>query len=188
MANYADHVFNLTDLVVASILANGNINTVSIRFGEGSKLTFQVKSDGDMIKAYGMASRKATIPTHIEGEIEFASFDKDAYAVVTGITAVEAGLTPNRIGTMKFLGGGAGLPYFAMVGAMAADDGGNEHVGLYKVKLDSLPEYNSEMNKYVLYNAKFTGVVKNTTTRELYVVKINETSVAVPADVTTIFA
>lgn len=188
MANYADHVFNLTDLVVAPILASGAISAVSVRFGEGSKLSFQVKADGDMIKAYGTASRKATIPTHVEGEIEFASLDKDAYAVVAGVTAVEAGLTPNRVSTMKFLAGGAGLPYFAMVGAMAADDGGNEHVGLYKVKLDTLPEYNSEMNKYVLYNAKFTAVVKNTISRELYVVKINETAVAVPADINTIFA
>lgn len=188
MSDYADYMFNLTNLVVAAILPDGSVSSTSVALEDGSKLSFEVKSDKTSVKSYGMMSRAAAIPTHIEGEIEYASFNAEALPIICGLTAVETGTTPNRITTSKFLAGNAGVPYFALIGALAADDGGNGLVGLYKVKLDSHPGITQDQNNYIIYNQKFTGVIKAPTSRELYVLKQYETAIAVAADISVYFA
>lgn len=166
MPEFGDVVINLTDLIVAPLLANGTYGGYA-QVVYHSKLSFEGVADNDILKSGGLVVEALTVPTHYEGEIEQGAVDATGLYVMTGTTTDSSGSTPNRVATTDFLLGGNGLPYFGVIGMYAGLNGSNALIGLRKVLLDKLPGWvMDEQNRFRISNVAFKAFAINATTRK----------------------
>lgn len=186
--NYGDVVFTLIDLKVAPWLAGNTYSPTAVTLGYSSEMSFQVNSDTDQIKAFGMLVELLAVITHAEGKIKNAAVDSEATYVLSGFATTSSGTTPSRTGTLDILGGGAGLPYFGAVGAFAGLNGAGILVGIRKCKLDTIPGWTVEQNKFRMAETGFKGIVPDTSTRSLLKIRKYETAIAIPVDLNSFFA
>lgn len=178
MPEFGEVVYTLTDLVIAALNSDGTYGT-SLALDYGQSLTIEPIADNDTLKAFGMNVELLSVPigakfTLAQGSVQFAALE-----ILLGLTAVDSGTTPNQISTLDMLGGGAGLPYFGIIGKMASINGGAFKVGGFKAKLDSIPQIGVEQNKFVLPEVTGQFAAQNTTTRKLFRIKREETAAAI---------
>jgi hypothetical protein len=185
---FGDVVFNITDIRVTPMLANGTYLTTSFSLDLGSEMSFSPEHDQDTIKAYGMFTNRLSILTNVKGMLKQAAMDAAALWAMTGVGTSTSGVTPNQVATATLLGGGSGLPYFGVVGSFAAENGANVLVGLYKCQLDTLPQWTVEQNKFRITEVGFFGMAASISSRKVGVIKKYETAVTVPTDLNGILA
>ena len=86
------------------------------------------------LRGGGMTVAIATELDKVEASLEAGGISLEAYALMTGRTAVESGSTPNKIKTLT--GAGADrYPYFKIYGKSLGDGDDDIHVKLRKCKL-----------------------------------------------------
>lgn len=185
--NYADVVFTLTGLKVAPWLVGNSYSPTAVDLGYPSELSFTIQADADQIKALGMLVELLSVITHVEGKIKNAALDSEASYVMTGHATTSSGSTPNRTGTIDYIAGGAGMPYFGVVGSLAGLNGSNLLVGIRKAKLNMPPAMVVEQNKFRMADTDFKGVVPDTTTGKLFRLRKYETAGSIPTDLNTFF-
>ncbi len=185
---FGDVVYTLTNLVVARLKADLTYDVVSRSLGLGSQLSFEVQSDTDKLRSYGMVARMLAILTHLEGTIAAGAIEADALWILTGHNTTSSGSAPNRTGTVDVLAGGASLPYFGAVGSFASEDGANALVGLRRCMLDTFPGWTVEENKFRVAETKFSAMPIDTTSRKLHRIRRYETVAAIPGDLNAFFA
>ncbi len=188
MPEFASVVFTITNIRVARLRADGTYDPVSYSLQYGSEMSFEVEADTDQIKSYGMIVALLSIVTSLAGTLKQAAIDPPGLNIMVAVDDTSTGSTPNRVATADFLAGGAGLPYFGAAGDFAAENGANAHLGLRKMKLDTMPGWMVEQNKFRLDEVKFRAIPIDTTTRKMHRLKRNETSAALPEDLNTFFA
>lgn len=180
---FGDIAFNVTSIRVARMLANGTYLTTSYEIQLGQEMSFKAAHDTDQIKAYGMITNRLSILTSLEGMMRQASMDDNALFVMTGTGTSTSGVTPAQVATATFLGGGSGMPYFGLVAAVAAEDGANALVGVYKCQLNEVPAWKVEQNKFMIAELPFFAMALNTSGRKMFTRKKYETAVSVPVDI-----
>jgi hypothetical protein len=179
MASYGDVIYNPTAAYAAAWLA-GNTFGTPVPIDYIGTLSFEYESDTDQVKSGGMIVETITIPTKVAGEMNQGSLDYLTWGVMTGFAANEYSTTPNRyyITTPKL--GGEGLPYFGLIVAYAAVGGANLLVGFPKAKLDNVPGFTVDQNKFRIGSANWTAVAASTITRMAGLYKKYETASAIP--------
>lgn len=180
MPSYGDVIYNPYEAFAAALLPNLTYGPPS-RVDYMGKVSFEYESDTDELKSGGMIVETITIPTKVTGEIEQGSLDYITWAIMTGFGAAEYSTTPNRYYRSTVKLGGEGLPYFGLIIAYAALSGANLLVGFPKVKLDTVPGFDQEQNKFRLSNSNFSGLAVSTSNRGAVVYQKNETAKSVPA-------
>jgi hypothetical protein len=107
-----------------------------------------------------------------------------ALAIMTGMANDSSNTTPNRQRTLELPPGGAGLPYFAIGGKMVGEQSDDLHAGLVCVKLDSIPSWKAEQNKFVMSGVSGKAIAPNN--RKLIYLRGHET--AADIDFATLFS
>lgn len=190
MPEYGEVAFTLSEIRVAPLLSNGTYGT-SVALDYGQKLSFEPQADTDQIKAYGMIVERLAVTTHATGSLDQGLVDFDAYAVmIAGLAASssETGSSPNKTTVLEHLVGDAGLPYFGLIGRLAALRGAGLHLGFRKCMLDKVPGFTVDQNKFILPSTTMTMITSDVTTRQLLRLKRLETNTAIPVDFNTFFA
>ena len=149
-------IYTLTDLRVARWDGEQYGDVVSL--AEGQKLEFEPQADTDQKKSYGIVSRLLSVFTSVNITIGLGLIQANAWWVMVGIDQSETGNSGDKIQSLGVDGGGAGLPYFGVVGNFASDDAGDVVIGIPRVKLDAPPSLASEQNKFILPESSAVGI------------------------------
>lgn len=127
MAGYGDKPFGLKEVKFVR-----GAQVVSLPASQTLKFKERVKSaelsGNDAIAAVN------SIVEAVEWELEAGGISLEAYALITGRTAVAGGVTPNETTTLS---GSAGqvYPYFKIYGKAMGVDADDIHVKIFKAKL-----------------------------------------------------
>lgn len=106
--------------------------------------------ENDERNVYGARERFLSVLVGVEVSLEFTGKDEPSAAEMTGFTSTTTGSGASEVRKTRFTGG-TNLPYFGLAVQIEADDGGDVHLYIPYLKLDSLlaMEMQSE-NKFVI--------------------------------------
>jgi len=181
---FSEVVFSLVDLKVATYNILTDVVGTAVDLPEAQELEFSAEGDTDEIKAEGYLQHLLTVVTHATVSLSSAGVPFTALAIMTGMANDSSDTTPNQQRTSQLTPGGAGLPYFAVGGKLVGEQGDDLHVGLVCVKLDSIPSWKAEQNKFVMSPASGKAIAPNS--RKLIYLRGHET--AADIDFTTLFS
>lgn len=153
MVSYAQNGFNITDLVVCAQLQDGTFTGTPVRLANGQKCSIEPQAVEIEQTGYGLTVELATIITHADFSLGQGAIDYAAYAIIAGTTNDEYGTTPNQYAEVHKAAGGAGLPYFALIGKAASVGGSAILVGLPRAKLSTQPSLPMSENEFIVPEA-----------------------------------
>lgn len=115
----------------------------------------------------------------VDWELDAGGIPLDAYAIMTGRTVVETGVTPNRISTLT--GAGAkNFPYFKMVGkSISGNTTDDIHCILYLCKVTAL-DGTFQGGAFFVSACKGTAVADTSNSDRVYDFIAHETEAALP--------
>jgi hypothetical protein len=179
---YGETVFTLTNLIVAAW--DGANYGAPVTVGHRQKMNIEPQFDTDTIKAGGMMRAALSVATHNTFTLEYAKLQSTVLAVIAGETPSTSGVTPSQKTAFGLVGGGAGMPYFGVIGVFASEDGGNILVGLPLCKLDKYPAMGNDQNQFAVYSVSGTGIANEVSSApsQLVFFEQNETAATAPAD------
>ncbi|MBL8162456.1 MAG: hypothetical protein JNJ61_10760 [Anaerolineae bacterium] len=175
MPQYGEVIYNPIEVYVATLNVDNTFGT-PVAIDYLGKVSFNPEADSDDLMSAGMIVETLRIAKIVTGEISQGSLDFASLAVLCGITPGNYSTTPNRYSVADFKMGGAGLPYFGMIIHYASTLGANAFIGFPKAKLDTIPGFESDQNKFVIRNTGFSAVPVNTTGRNAFRIRRNETA------------
>lgn len=147
---FGEVAYTLTHLLVASYNIVANTYGTPVAIADGQMFVAEPEADTDKLRGYGKFTRGLSVPIGTKLTLKAGGMDFEAFKIIAGATVTTSGVSPNQIKKVTFGAGGAGLPYFGVLGVSATDDGGVAVIGLQAVKLDSVPKYeqDGEQNKF----------------------------------------
>lgn len=187
MPIFGEVVYSIQEIWIAALNADGSYGT-PVKLDYPQKVEFKPAAANDMLTAGGMGVELLTVPTHVEGTIGLGALDLDGMAVLIGQSATTSGTTPNQQRTLVVVAGGAGLPYWGMIGRMASVNGADKLIGLPKCKLDTPPQFMAEQNKFALPEMGFKSVAASSATGKLLYTQDRETASSGTPNFGTFFA
>lgn len=161
LRGYSEIVFGIVDLRIATYNILTDTFGTAIEVPEAQGIEFSFIADNDSIKATGAMRHLLSVITHAEFKFSKAGFPFAALAAMTGASNASSGTTPTRTRRWSANAGGAGLPYFAMVGKLVGENGDDLHAGLAVCKLDTIPSWKAEQNKFVIKEASGKAIERN---------------------------
>lgn len=178
--------FTLTAMSVAALdVSNWTYGTpVSLEYGQS--LGFEPQHDTDQLKAYGKIVQMLSVLTHITGTLSQGLIDYPAYAVMVGQSQTSSGTPPNVHKILDAVAGGSGMPYFGLVGKLATLQNGDLHIGFPMCKLEKMPGFTVEQNKFVLPSTNIVMVTPATASKP-FRMKTHETATSVYTNFNTFF-
>lgn len=180
MPQFAEVIFNITEAWVAALSVTNTYST-PVAIDLIGKVSFTYETDTDEIMSAGLVVDSLAIPKKAKGEMTQSSLDFAAMATMCGFLAGNYGTTPNQYGIMDVAVGGDGMPYFGLLVAYAATLGGNMYAGFPKAKLETVPGFDVDQNKFRIGKAGFSAFAPSTTTRKVVRYKRNETKATLTA-------
>jgi hypothetical protein len=150
---YGEVMYTLSGIIIARYNIVANTFGTPVVVDDGQMAVFEPEADTDKMRGYGQHTRGLTVPIGSKVTLKAGGIDYSAYEVMSGATITDSGSTPNQVRTVDTLAGGAGLPYFGVIGVGETDDGGKFVCGHKAIKLDTIPkrEFNGETNKFMLW-------------------------------------
>lgn len=138
--SFAEIGYSLTDLIVAKYSKTEDLYETPIALADGQTMDVDPENDTDQLRGYGVKTALLSINVGAKITLGQGGMHTQALQAITGAVTNTSGTTPNRVVTINFPAGGAGLPYWGAIGVMATDDGGLIVVGLRAIKLDKYPK------------------------------------------------
>lgn len=156
--------YTLTDLIVAKYDPVADTYGTPVRIDDGQMFVSEPESDNDKMRGYGVITRGLSVPIGSKISLKAGGCDSDAMEAIANFTNSISGTSGNYIRKTIKPAGGAGLPYFGVLGVAATEGGGKSVIGLRAVMLDAIPksEFNGEENKYVIYETEGYSFVIDT--------------------------
>lgn len=169
---YGDKPFGLRDVKLTDI---GGTTQVDLPAARTLKFSERVRS-GELT---GDDALKAVVAfaEALEWSLESGGISLEAYALITGRTATEAGTTPNQTNTLTGQAGDV-FPYFKVYGKSIGDGADDVHVKLYKCKLTSIEGTFGEGEFFV---KSASGVAVDDETNGIWDIVQNETATDLPS-------
>lgn len=173
--SHSEIVFTLNKLMIGSYNILADTFGTAVELPEPQTFEFGFEADTDQIKAQGYMRHTLAVTTHATFKLASAGIPFAALAVLTGASNSSSVVSPNQLRRLNFSAGGAGLPYFAIVGQMVGEQGDDIWVGLPCCKLSMPPGWKAEQNKFVIGETK--GLAIKPDTRNLVYYFGHETAV-----------
>ncbi len=129
MAGFGDKPFGLREVKLVP-LPSGTALSLDI----AQTLAFKEKVKGGQLEGDDKIIDVVSYATSAEWELEKGGISLEAYALMTGRTAVTSGTTPNRVTTMTAAAQQT-FPWFKIYGRAVGGAGDNTHCLLYKCKI-----------------------------------------------------
>ena len=178
MPVYGEVIYNPTEVMIAK-LKNDNTYEAPVAVEYLGKLSFEVEADTDELMSGGMIVETLAIPKKNTGEMTMGKLNMAAMAAMCNYPTGEYYSTPNRVSVLDMLMGGEGLPFFGMIVAYASTLGANLMVGFPKAKLQTVPGFDVDQNKFRIGSANFDAIAPSTTVRKAARFKLNETAATI---------
>jgi hypothetical protein len=180
MPQYSEVTYNVTEAYVAALTVTNTYGT-PVPIDYIGKFSFTVESDTDELMSAGQIVETLAIPKKNTGELSQGSLDFNAMAVLCGYTQGNYSTTPNQYAVLDMLMGGSGLPFFGLLVAYASTLGGNVLVGFPKAKLQTVPGFEADQNKFTVRTAGFDAIAPTTTRRASARIRRQETAATLAA-------
>lgn len=182
--SYGDIIYNPTAAYVAALDSVANTYGTPAKVDYIGKLSYEYESDTDTIKSGGQIREMITIPTNAKGKFEEFSLNYIPWGILTGFGASEYSTTPNRYYRAMPRFGGSGLPYCGLIVAYAALNGANLLVGFAKFKLQNVPPFDVDQNKFRKGETEFMAIAAGDAGYGI-VVQRYETAAQIPTTAST---
>jgi hypothetical protein len=169
-------IYTLTDLRVARW--DGTEYGTVVSLAEGQTLQFEPQADTDQKKSYGVVTRLLSVFTSVNVTIGVGLIQANAWWTMVGVDQSETGESGEETQSLGIDGGGAGLPYFGVVGNFASDDAGDVVIGIPRVKLDAPPSLSSEQNQFILPESSAVGIANLLSANPRRILWIDQNKVA----------
>jgi hypothetical protein len=138
---FAEISYVLTDCIVAAYNKFANTYSTPAALANGQKVVIEAEADNDKLRGYGAYTAGLSVITGAKVVMGYGGVDVSIMTIIAGVSDSSSGSTPNRVRRNLWAAGGAGLPYFGLIGTAATDDGGLLVVGCQAVKLNTFPTY-----------------------------------------------
>ena len=138
---FAEVSYTLTDCIVAAYNKTANTYSTVDSLASGHMVDIEFESDNDTLAGYGVNTALLSVVKGANLTFGAGGMDMSVMAIVSGWSNTTSGTTPNQVRKTRLVAGGAGLPYFGLIGVAATDDGGRAVVGLRCCKLDTWPKF-----------------------------------------------
>lgn len=152
-------IYTITGIRVARW--DGSNYGAPVSLAEGQTLQFEPQADTDEKKSYGLITRLLTVFTHVNLNLGVGLIQANALWVMTGLAQSVSGSGATATQRLGFDAGGAGLPYFGVVGNFASDDQGDVVMGIPLCKLDAIPSLSSDQNQFILPESAGRGIANS---------------------------
>lgn len=172
MSTYGNKLFGLRDVKVTNI---GGTVQADLPVAQTLGMRFRFRT-GELSGDDNLKSVVSFVDA-IEWNLSAGGVDLDALEIMTGLTAVETGTTPNRVDTLD-IGGGDSMPYFKIYGKSLGDGTDDIHVKLYKCKLNSLEGSFQDAQFFITSAA---GIAIDDGTGQIIDIVQNETAANLPS-------
>lgn len=152
---FGEVAYTLSNLIVATYNYDANTYGTPATVADGQMLVSEPEADNDKLRGYGKYTRGLSVVIGAKVRTKFGGVDFSILPIIIGSTNSTSGSDPNFVRTTDIAAGGAGLPYFGVIGTAPTDDGGLAVIGLQAVKLDTVPSWtmDGERNKFNLSEA-----------------------------------
>lgn len=173
MAGFGDKPFGLRDLKITNLAG-----TTQQDLPSGMTLKFKERLINGELHGDDSVVAVVAIVDALEWELEAGGISLEALAIMTGRTAVAAGVTPNRTVTLS---GNAGdnMPYFKIYGKSVGDVSTDDiHVKINKCKLTDGLE--GELKDGEFFITKCSGVAIDPGAGNIFDIVQNETAANLP--------
>lgn len=162
LTRYVDASGTILDTVSVDL---PNMQTLS--FSESEEFS-ELRGDDRVVAIRGQGSL-------VDWELEAGGIDFAAWEILTGGTAAESGLTPNRVWTMRKRST-ASRPYFRIEGKAISDSGGDMHCTVYRCRSNDTVEGEFADGEFFVTSASGQGLPLMDDANDLiYEFRINET-------------
>jgi hypothetical protein len=177
--SFARELYNITGMYVAA-LQNDNTYGDPVAVDLLMKADWDVEADTDELKSAGMIVSTLAIPTKATGTLSQGALDFAAMVVLCGFANGSYGVDPTDYNVMDVLLGGAGLPFWGGIVRYEGTLGSNALIGFPKAKLQKVPGFTVNQNKFRIGEAAFDAVAPSTTHRGNVRMKKYRTATAIP--------
>ena len=144
-------------------------NSQTFSFSEAEEFT-ELRGDDRVVAIHGQGSS-------VDWELESGGLDLKAWEILTGGTATESGLAPNRKWTLRKRST-AIRPYFRAEGQAISDSGGDVHCVVYRCRANDTVEGSFADGEFFITHASGRGLpLLDSVNDLLYDFVINETAV-----------
>jgi hypothetical protein len=172
MSTYGNKLFGLRDVKLTNIGG-----TVQSDLPAGRTLLMRLRLRTGELSGDDSLVAIASFIDAVEWSLEAGGIDIDAYEIMMGLTAVEAGTTPNRTNTLE-IHAGAKMPYFKIYGKSLGDGDDDVHVKFWKAKLTSPLEGTFQDAQFFMTGA--AGIAIDDGTNGILDIVQNETAANLP--------
>lgn len=153
---FAEVSYTLTDCIVAAYNKTANTYSTVGSLASGQMVEIEPEADNDALRGYGAKTALLSVITGAKLMFGAGGVDRSVMEIVAGVTNSTSGTTPSQVAKTTYKAGGAGLPYFGLIGVAATDDGGLKVIGLQCCKLDTFPKFTLDGNENK-FNLSETG-------------------------------
>lgn len=138
---FAELNYTLTDCIVAEYLIRSNTYGPPAALAGGQMVEIEFEADNDQLREYGV--KGALLSVIVGAKLKFGAGGVDFSVMhsISGMTNTTSGSAGSRRRKSRLRAGGAGLPYFGIIGVTATEDGGLEAIGLQCCKLNTFPKW-----------------------------------------------
>lgn len=153
---FAEVSYTLTDVIVAAYNKTAGTYSTVGSLASGHIVEVEFEADNDTLVGYGVNTALLSVIKGANLTFGAGGFDMSVMAIVSGWANSTSGTTPNQVRKTRLVAGGAGLPYFGLIGVAATDDGGAAVIGLRCCKLDAWPKWTMD-GRENKFNVSETG-------------------------------
>ncbi|MHB0976900.1 MAG: major tail protein [Candidatus Aquicultorales bacterium] len=172
---YGELPFGLREVKIAPIDAAGGVGAF-VSLPRAQTLSYTDSADFEKLRGDDTIIAVAEKEQSTDFELEAGGISLEAYAVLTGLTAVEAGVTPNRTKTIERTTS-VRRPYFQAKGRAISESGGDIEVVLFKCKAS---EIEGELKDGEFFMTSCSGECIGDGTGKVWSLKQKETAAALP--------
>lgn len=170
---YGDKPFGLRDVKLTNIAGTTQVDLPASRTLSFTERVRSGELSGDD-KIVGVAA----FAEAVEWELEAGGISLEAYALMTGRTATEAGTTPSQTNTLTGEGAEA-FPYFKIYGKSLGEGDDDIHCKFFKAKLTGNIEGSFQDGEFFVTSC--SGIAIDDGTNGLWEFIQNETAADLPA-------
>ncbi len=146
-------------------------NMQTLSFSESEEFQ-ELRGDDRLITTRGQGAR-------IDWSLEAGGISIKCWAILTGGTVIESGLTPNRVITLRKKGSDS-RPFFRIDGQIISDSGGDVWVRIYRARCNDTIEGDFTDGEFFVTNVSGLGLPLNDDTNDLlYDIIQHETKVSI---------
>lgn len=155
--------YTLNRVMIAAYDFSAGTYSTPVSLAADQQFTIEPETDTDQLRDSGQIARLLTVYIGAKITIGAGGMDFDEMAIMEGGTKTTSTDGSDDILALKTASGGAGLPYFGVIGEAASDTGNVVVAGVRAIKLD-MPlkkEFSGTENKFLVQEATGYAVAIN---------------------------